>query len=127
MGFSPWRPSWPPNLKPRLQLPPIPTTTEATAWDTADTVSGPTDTVLEVTTVDTEATAAADPYYYGGYGLRSYGYSGLGYGYGRLGGYYGGYRGYYGKREAEAEPKAEAAAAADPYYYGGYGLRSYGY
>merc|ERR1719435_736484 len=65
-----------------------------------------------------EATAAADPYYYGGYGLRSYGYSGLGYGYGRLGGYYGGYRGYYGKREAEAEPKAEATAAADPYYYG---------
>merc|ERR1712080_178631 len=44
-------------------------------------------------------------------------------GYGR--GYYGGYRGYYGKRDADAEPKADA----DPYYYGGYGLgyRSYGY
>merc|ERR1712080_609258 len=41
------------------------------------------------------------------------------------GGYYGGYRGYYGKRDADAEPKADA----DPYYYGGYGLgyRSYGY
>merc|ERR1712110_798182 len=73
---------------------------------------------------EAEATAAADPYYYGGYGLGYGGYGVRTYGYG-LGGYYGGYRGYYGKREAEAEP--EAAAAADPYYYGGYGLRSYGY
>merc|ERR1711994_531132 len=61
---------------------------------------------------------------------------GYGYGYG-LGGYYGGYRSYglgyghglyYGKREAEAEPEADAY-----YVYGGYGLgglyggyRSYG-
>merc|ERR1712110_979309 len=59
MGFSPWRPLWPPSLKPRLQLPPIPTTTEATAWDTVDTVPGPTDTVLEVTTADTVATTAS--------------------------------------------------------------------
>merc|ERR1712088_1134789 len=73
---------------------------------------------------EAEATAAADPYYYGGYGLGYGGYGVRTYGYG-LGGYYGGYRGYYGKREAEAEP--EATAAADPYYYGGYGLRSYGY
>merc|ERR1712179_652284 len=72
---------------------------------------------------EAEATAAADPYYYGGYGLRSYGYGLRSYGLGYGRGYYGGYRGYYGKREAEAEPEAEATAAADPYYYGGYGLR----
>merc|ERR1711931_87 len=50
---------------------------------------------------------------------------GLGYGHGLYGGYrtYGlGYsRGWYGKREAEAEPKADA----DPYYYGGYGYGGY--
>merc|ERR1711911_549110 len=56
----------------------------------------------------------ADPYLlYGGY----YGH-GLGYGYS-----YGHY-GYYGKREAEAEPKAEA----DPYLlYGGYYGHGLGY
>merc|ERR1711974_147587 len=68
-----------------------------------------------------EAEAKADPWIsYGGYGL---GYSRLGYGLG-----YGGYGlglGYsrgiigYGKREAEAEPKADA----EPWLtYGGYGL-----
>merc|ERR1712032_72681 len=62
-----------------------------------------------------EPKAAADPYYYGGYGYGGYGLRSYGYG---LGGYYGG---YYGKREAEAEPKA----AADPYYYGGYGYGGY--
>merc|ERR550517_511354 len=64
----------------------------------------------------------ADPYLlYGGYGLGHYGY-GLGhYGYG--------HGLYYGKREAEAEPKAEA----EPYYgyyglgYHGLGYRTYGY
>merc|ERR1712215_107990 len=72
-----------------------------------------------------EAEAKADPYYYGGYGLGGYGgYGGyrsygLGLGYSGLG-----YRGFYGKREAEAEPKADADA--DPYYYGGYGLGGYG-
>merc|ERR1712172_178084 len=76
-----------------------------------------------------EPEAEAKPYYYGAYGL---GYSGY----------------YYGKREAEAEPKAdadpyllyggyagypyahhsvyygkrEAEAEAKPYYYGAYGL-----
>merc|ERR1712002_1246790 len=72
--------------------------------------------------------ADADPYYYGGYGL---GYGGYGLGYRSYGLGYGGYGlgyrsyGYYGKRNADAEPKADA----DPYYYGGYGLgyRSYGY
>merc|ERR1719228_2824143 len=48
-----------------------------------------------------------------GYGLRL-GYGG--YGYGR--GFYG--RGYYGKRDADAEPEADAG------YYGGYGYRGYG-
>merc|ERR1712111_111706 len=73
-----------------------------------------------------EAEAAADAYY--GYYGRGYGYHGLGY-YGYGAGYYGnygyaryGYPAYaYGrvyKREAEAEPEAEAAADA---YYGYYG------
>merc|ERR1711947_34911 len=65
---------------------------------------------------EAEPKAAADPYYYGGYGYGGYGLRSYGYG---LGGYYGG---YYGKREAEAVPKA----AADPYYYGGYGYGGYG-
>merc|ERR1712055_611408 len=67
-----------------------------------------------------EAEAKADPYYLGGY-YGGLGYGGLGYaglGYSGLG--YGGYGysglGYYGKREADAEPKADA----DPYYLGGY-------
>merc|ERR1712203_754309 len=47
---------------------------------------------------EAEPKAAADPYYYGGYGYGGYGLRSYGYG---LGGYYGG---YYGKREAEAEP-----------------------
>merc|ERR1712055_681642 len=72
-----------------------------------------------------EAEAKADPYYYGGYGLGGYygGYGGygLGLGYRSYGIGYGGYGGLYGKREAEAEPKADA----DPYYYGGYGLGGY--
>ena len=81
---------------------------------------------------EAEPKAAADPYYYGGYGgygLRGYGLGYRTYGYG-LGGH------FYGKRSAEAEPKAEAEA--DPYYYGGYygglgyrglglGYRTYGY
>merc|ERR1711951_36963 len=70
-----------------------------------------------ITAAEPEAEAKADPYLlYGGYGLSHYGY-GLG--------YYGlGHRVYYGKREAEAEPKAEA----EPYYgYHGLGYRTYGY
>merc|ERR1712055_366807 len=74
---------------------------------------------------DAEPKADADPYYLGGYygglGYSGLGYGGLGYsglGYSGLG--YGGYGysglGYYGKREADAEPKADA----DPYYLGGY-------
>merc|ERR1739848_834000 len=56
---------------------------------------------------------------YGGYGYRGYG--GRGYG-GR----------YYGKRSADAEPTADATAAADAdadayYGYGGYYGRGYGY
>merc|ERR1711928_145681 len=47
---------------------------------------------------EAEPKAAADPYYYGGYGYGGYGLRPYGYG---LGGYYGG---YYEKREAEAEP-----------------------
>merc|ERR1712002_1314728 len=73
-----------------------------------------------------EAEAKADPWIsYGGYGL---GYSSLGYGLG-----YGGYGlglGYsrgiygYGKREAEAEPKADA----EPWLtYGGLGYAGLGY
>merc|ERR1712119_270046 len=93
---------------------------------------------------DAEADPEADPwlYYHGlGYAARPYGYgyyghglgyAGLGYhgyGYGHhLGyaGYYGHHLGYYGKREAEAEPTAEA----DPWLYyshAGYGLHPYGY
>ena len=58
--------------------------------------------------------------YYGGL-YHGLGYRTYGYGHGL----------YYGKREAEAEPKADA----DPYYYGGYygglgyhglGYRTYG-
>merc|ERR1712002_1203744 len=55
--------------------------------------------------------ADADPYYYGGYGL---GYGGYGLGYRSYGLGYGGYGlgyrsyGYYGKRDADAEPKADA-------------------
>merc|ERR1712227_285127 len=47
MGFSPWRPSLPPSLKPKQRLLLILTftATEYTDWDT--------DTVLEDTTVDT--------------------------------------------------------------------------
>merc|ERR1719430_425571 len=78
-----------------------------------------------------EAEAKADPYYLGGYygglGYGGLGYGGLGYaglGYRGLG--YGGYGysglGYYGKREADAEPKADA----DPYYIGGYSGLGYG-
>merc|ERR1711909_123906 len=75
------------------------------------------------------AEAEADPYYLGGYGLgyghglgygvgyHGLGYAGLGYGHGL------GYR-VYGKREAEAEPKPEAAA--DAYYAHGYGLGYHG-
>merc|ERR1712001_740271 len=75
-----------------------------------------------------KAEAEADPQYYG-YALgHNLGYAGLTYGYPTYGyrtyaypGVYSGY-GYHsiGKREAEAEPKAEA----DPYLYGygGYGL-----
>merc|ERR1711868_76217 len=65
-----------------------------------------------------EPEAEAKPYYYGAYGLGYGGYSGY-YGHG-LG--YSGY--YYGKREAEAEPKADA----DPYLlYGGYPYATYGH
>merc|ERR1712061_451423 len=70
----------------------------------------------------------AAPYagYAAGYGL---GYSGYpysaAYGYGNLGyaghGYGLGYRGFYGKREAEAEPEADAQFLASPYTgYNGY-------
>merc|ERR1712203_325008 len=63
---------------------------------------------------EAEAKAAADPWYYGGYGLHHGGVYGVRtYGYPTYGGYH-----HFGKREAEAEPKA----AADPWYYGGYGL-----
>merc|ERR1712055_1018575 len=73
---------------------------------------------------DAEPKAVADPYYLGGYygglGYSGLGYGGLGYsglGYRSYGLGYGGYGaglGYYGKREADAEPKANA----DPYYLG---------
>jgi len=74
-----------------------------------------------------EAEANADPaYYYRGWGgyARPYGY---GWGYGRPYGW--GYRGYW-KREADAEPNAEAAPTADaeaePWYYSHwYGARAY--
>merc|ERR1711974_186910 len=80
---------------------------------------------------------AAHPYGYGYYG-HGLGYAGLGYyGYGHhLGyaGYYGHHLGYYGKREAEAEPTAEADVDASPeadpwlyYSHAGYGLHPYGY
>merc|ERR1712121_277415 len=73
---------------------------------------------------DAEPKADANALYgtYGGYGLghRAYGYgnlgySSLGYGHGYGHGYYG-----YGKREADAEPKADANALYGT--YGGYGL-----
>merc|ERR1719412_1715244 len=55
--------------------------------------------------------ADAEAAYYGGYGLRSYGY---GYPYA-----YGAYGRHFYKREADAEPEA---------YYGNYyGARAYGY
>merc|ERR1711982_102665 len=82
-----------------------------------------------------EADAAADAWYsYYGYGHPGYygayrGYYGLGWG-----GYYGGYYGYprygygYWKRDAEAEPKAEAEADPAVLYSSvyGHGL-TYGY
>merc|ERR1712158_51224 len=80
---------------------------------------------------DAEADPEADPwlYYHGlGYAAHAYGYGHhLGYA-----GYYGHHLGYYGKREAEAEPTAEADASpeADPWLYyshAGYGLHPYGY
>merc|ERR1712066_674482 len=90
---------------------------------------------------DAEADPEADPwlYYHGlGYAAHPYGYGyyGHGLGYAGLGyaGYYGHHLGYYGKREAEAEPTAEADADASPeadpwlyYSHAGYGLRPYGY
>merc|ERR1719317_44585 len=80
---------------------------------------------------DAEPEAKADALYgsYGGYGLGHHaygygnlGYSSLGYGHGYSHGYYG-----FGKREADAEPKADANALYGT--YGGYGLghRAYGY
>merc|ERR1711881_290397 len=90
------------------------------------------------------AMAEADPYLvYSGYGGLHHGYAGYGYGYSAYP--YSPF--HYGKREAEAEPKAEAdaysygypyagvyghhygkrEAEAEPYYYGGYygGYRAY--
>merc|ERR1712088_33118 len=96
---------------------------------------------------DAEADPEADPwlYYHGlGYAARPYGYGyyghHLGYGLGYSAYHYGyapyGYHhlGYYGKRDAEAEPTAEADAEASPeadpwlyYSHAGYGLHPYGY
>merc|ERR1712025_1286984 len=76
-----------------------------------------------------EAEANADPaYFYGNYyGYPSY-YSGKVYS-GYASPYWGGYynQGYgYWKREAGAEPEANADASADPaYWYGNYGLDTY--
>merc|ERR1712193_575791 len=94
---------------------------------------------------DVEADPEADPWlYYSrfGYAAHPYGYGYYGHGLGYYGhhlGYsaYHGYPyhyGYYGKREAEAEPTAEADAEASPeadswlYYHGlGYAAHPYGY
>merc|ERR1712121_447460 len=79
-------------------------------------------------TPEAEANANADPaYFYGNYyGYPSY-YSGYGYS-GYASPYWGGYynRGYgYWKREAGAEPEANADASADPaYWYGNFGWGS---
>merc|ERR1711909_130111 len=80
---------------------------------------------------DAEAEAEAEPYYgYTGLGYAGLGYAGLGYaglGYAGLRHAGLGYTGlgvHYGKREAEAEPKAEA----EPYYgYAGLGYAGLGY
>merc|ERR1719308_182948 len=67
-----------------------------------------------------EAKPKADPYLlYGGYGLGHLGYSTGYYGHHGLG------YSYIGKREAEAEPKADAKPYL--YGYGGYGLGHLGY
>merc|ERR1711890_128822 len=68
----------------------------------------------------TDANPSADPWYSYGYGLGHHGYGlgyyGLGHGYYGLGHGYLGYGGYWGrkKREAVAEPTAEANPSADP-------------
>merc|ERR1712034_147478 len=78
---------------------------------------------------DPNAEANADPWYSYGYGLgHGYGYGGYGhYGYSAYRPYGYRYGGYWGrkKREADAEPVAEAnaEAEADPWYSAyGYGL-----
>merc|ERR1711936_872509 len=92
------------------------------------------------------ADAAADPeadpwlYYSGLYGHHGYGYgynyapltyTYAPYTYSHVYGHYGlGHYGYYGrkKRDAEAEPTADADAEADPWLlYGGYGYGGYAY
>merc|ERR1719245_130658 len=82
---------------------------------------------------EAEANAEAEPWWYSNYGYASPYYSGYRYGYSP---YYnwGGYR-YLWKRDAEAEPEADASPywnrwgyAYSPYYnWGGYGYRPYGY
>jgi len=88
---------------------------------------------------DAEAEPEADAYYTGAYGLGAYRYGGLSayrgysaypytYGYGYPSAYttYGSYRLH--KREADAEPEADAYySRAYGYGYPSYGYRSYGY
>merc|ERR1712002_1099820 len=93
-------------------------------------------------TADADADPEADPwlYYSGLYGHHGYGYgynyapltyTYAPYTYSHVYGHYGlGHYGYYGrkKRDAEAEPAADANAEADPWLlYGGYGYGGYAY
>merc|ERR1712228_1111288 len=79
-----------------------------------------------------EAKADADPaLLYGAYGYAGLGYAGLGYaGYTGYPYTYGAYpyaygAHYIGKREADAEPKADAALLYGAYGYGGLGYAGY--
>merc|ERR1712224_1196758 len=90
---------------------------------------------------DAEADPEADPWlYYHGLGFAAHPYGYGYYGYGHHLGYYGhrlGYSayhgypyahyGYYGKREAEAEPPAQASPEANPYHPYGYGSHGLSY
>merc|ERR1712018_288483 len=71
---------------------------------------------------EAEANAEAEPWYYSNYGYASpYYYSGYRYGYSPY--YNWGYRGYW-KRDAEAQPEANADAEAEPWWYSNWGYRS---
>merc|ERR1711944_192116 len=88
-----------------------------------------------------KADAEAEPWWYSHYG---YGYRGYASPYWNRWGYayspyynWGGYRSYLWKRDAEAQPEADAEANPEAYWYGnwygrrwggwGYGYRPYGY